>query len=103
SLNLLPGFESPGITAGSKNHTGTGTGLPPQLEGIEPTGGYVLQHLGQIKIHASDNRLRFGIAQPAIELQNLRPGAGEHQPNIEESLVRDSVGCQAFQGRLNNG
>ena len=62
----------------------------------------VLAGIGKIEIDARHDRLSLWIAEPAIELEDLRTGGREHQAEVEEPAVHHSVGLQPAHRRLDD-
>ena len=42
--------------------------------------------------HPREQDLRLGVAEPAVELEHLRPVGGEHQPGVQHAAVRHALG-----------
>src|SRR5437588_1961689 len=103
SLDLLPHFKSARITSGRQHHARARARPPSQLGSLQVTAGYVLEHVCQVEVHPGHDGLRFGVPQAAIELQNFRAGGSQHQPNVEESLIRNPLGRKTCQGWFHDG
>jgi len=76
--------------------------LQEELRRFEAPGGNLLEDLGQVKVNPCQNRLRFGISQAAIELQDLWSGLRQHQTDVQKSLIANPICGQALQCLLND-
>src|SRR5712691_6088971 len=63
-------FRGAGITGGSENHPERGAAVPFRLDAVEPPVRGALDQLEQVAFQAQQNRLRFRIAEAAVEFQH---------------------------------
>src|SRR6266478_2565031 len=101
-MNLLAGLKFSRITARGQYNASGGSTFPVQLWRVKASGSHIAQNFSQVKVNPRQNRLRLRIPQPAIEFQDTGTGLGQHQANIKEPLVRDSVSRQPFEGWLDD-
>ena len=57
-------------------------------------------HVEQVRAQAEQDRLRLGVAEAAVELDDARlPGGVDHEPGVEKAAIVDAVGGEAAHGR----
>ena len=61
------------------------------------------QHRNQIILHAREHNLHLGIAEAAVELDNHRAVARDHEPRIQHAHIRSSGIRHPLHTRLQNG
>src|SRR6267142_33626 len=77
-----------GIARCRDHHPEGGAAVPVRLESIELSLDRPLDHIEQVAPEAQQDRLRFRIAEPAVEFQRARIArAVDHQTGVEEADV----------------
>ena len=56
--------------------------------------------VGEVAVEQRQHRLRLGIAEAAVELEQPRAVGGEHQPGVEHADVRRAGGGEVVEHRL---
>ena len=92
------------VTVGGDHHPECRAPVPLQLDLVEPAVrsglGGCQQHLQQVRLEPHQNRLRLGVAQPAIELQRLGlAGCINHQAGVQKAGVGNAVFFHATHSR----
>ena len=68
------------VTAGRGSHS--------RCDGVEPFVDDGLEDVEQVGLEPHQHDLGFRVAEPDVELEDLRPLVGEHQPGVEDAAKR---------------
>ena len=91
-----------GITASRQHHTDRGPLFPANPGFCQSAINTGLQHRQQVAVEQWQHHLRFRIAEPGVELDDLRTGRRHHQAGIQASLIKDAFVAQTIDHRLQN-
>src|SRR5690606_27043955 len=85
AADYIPLAVVAGVAASGQNHAETRARTPPGLGPSQPAVQCGLDQLHQAALQAQHDRLGFGIAEAAVELDDLgRAAAVDHQAGIQE-------------------
>ena len=65
---------------------------------VEVAGAGRPEHLHEISPQSRQERLAFGIAEPAVELEHLGAGGGEHDARVEDPSILDAIAAERVDG-----
>ena len=83
-----------------ENHAERRAPVPVGLHPVEGTRQGMIDESEEVGLQAHQDRLRLGIAQPAVELQRLRrSGRIDHQAGVKEADIRRAVLRHALDRR----
>src|SRR4029077_12328960 len=85
SVNRVTGANLARISGGGENHADRRLGLRTQTGAFERAGGRAQKNFTEVAVHAMHQRLRFGVAQTDVELENLGAVSGHHQAGVKKS------------------
>ena len=87
--------------AGRGGHHGEGRAVA-HLDGrrVELAAAAGQRQLGEIGVEQRQDRLRLGVAEAAVELEQLRSVGGQHQPGVQHADVRRAAGGEVVDDRL---
>ena len=67
---------------------------------VLPSASRGVDESAEVAVQAMQQGLRFGVAEPHVELEHLGPGSGQHQTGIEKADERRPFGAHAVQARV---
>ena len=76
-----------------------GRGSHSRLDGVEPLVDDGLEGLEQVGLEPHQDGLALGVAEPDVELEDLRPLVGEHQAGVEDAPERPPGPLQGVDDR----
>ena len=82
-----------GIPLGGENHADRRVGGEARC-GHQCPGGDLGQQRREVALETGDDDLGLGVAEPDVELEDLRARRREHQPGVEDAAVVDAAGAQ---------
>ena len=86
-----------GIASSAQDDTNSGIPAPFCLDLIQLAINRRLQQRNQIAFKPHHDRLALGIAEPGVELQNLRSVVRDHQPDVNHTGVVNPFFLKASQ------
>ena len=88
-----------GVVVRRQHHANRRFAFPLRLHGIEFPCQSSLHQIDQIAVQAAHNRLRFRVAEAAVEFNGERRAVGvNHQAGIQKAGELDAVGLHAAHG-----
>ena len=87
---LAPGIATR-ISARHHHHANTVLGFPRNHIFGKVAVDHSVDGREHVALPAGENRLRFGIAEAAVELHHARLAVVDHQPGVEHALVDDAA------------
>src|SRR5690606_17636794 len=92
-----------GIARARDDHADGGARVPANLGLAEPSFAGVETQSNEVAFEAKQDRLRFRIPEPAVELEDARRAVvGDHQPGVQEAAIVHAFGCERLDGRLHH-
>jgi hypothetical protein len=99
-VDRAAGLRRVGIARRCEHYAERGATVPFRFDAIERAVDAVLEQLDEIRAQTHQDRLRFGIAEPAVELEHARRTVRiEHDACVEKPAVRHAVVRHAVHGR----
>src|SRR5882672_3623442 len=76
-----------GITRRGDHHPEGRASVPIRLEPVQLSFDRAFDQVEQVALQTQENRLRLGVAEPAVEFQHARIAGVDHQAGVKETAV----------------
>src|ERR1700733_4801397 len=87
------------IVVRGQHHAKRGAAVPFQFDRVERAGDRLLHHLRIVALQTRHDRLRFGVAHAAVELERLRVALRvDHQARVQETGEADAFLLHTVHG-----
>ena len=84
----------PRVAARGQNDADGRSRIPVESNLVEPAVAGGEQDIEQVILESQQDRLRFGVAEAAVEFEHLGPGRGQHQTGVQHTAIRRVVAPQ---------